>query len=265
MIELHGVTKRFGRTAVLRDVSLRIGAGEAVALWGPNGAGKTTLIRCVLGLVPFDGRITVAGLPVRRRGKAVRRRIGYVPQEPALFDDLRVWEAVALFARLKRAELSQARALLGDAGMAEHARKRVRELSGGVKQRLTLALALLNDPPVLILDEPTSNLDAAGRRALLGHIGRLREAGKTVLFISHRPEEVRDIADRIITLESGRIVRDEPGRIDATREPILVDGAHAPAALATLAAAGIPARLDCCSQPHANNGAAAHPVHGGAQ
>lgn len=207
MIHTQSLSKRFGRFVALDDVSLDIAAGEVIALWGPNGAGKSTFIRCLLGLLPFTGRAEVAGLDVRRHGKAVRRLIGYVPQEPALFDDLRVDEAALFFGRLKRAEPREIAQMLRDVHLEPHLRKRVRELSGGLKQRLALGLARLCDPPVILLDEPTASLDAATREELLADVVALRERGKTVLLISHRPEEVQPLADRIVTLEAGRIVR----------------------------------------------------------
>lgn len=246
MIELRSVSKNFGRFTALRDVSLAIQAGEAVALWGPNGAGKTTLIRCILGLVPFKGEISIDGLSVRRRGRSVRRLIGYVPQEATLFDGLRVFEVISLFARIKRTGKDAALAALESSGLQDHVKKRVRDLSGGMKQRLTLALALLSEPPILILDEPTSSLDANGRRALLDRVDLLRSDGKTVLFISHRPEEVRDVADRIITLESGRIVRDDPGRIksESSCRSLAVSSSEASRSVDVLAAAGIEAQIE---------------------
>ena len=226
MIEITHLTKKFGRTLAVDDVTLSIRAGEVVALWGPNGAGKSTLVRCLLGLLPFGGRAAIAGVDVKRRGKAARRLVGYVPQEPALFDDLRVVEAARFFGRLKRAGADDVQRVLDEAQLAEHGRKRVRELSGGLKQRLSLALARLGDPPVFLMDEPTSNLDSAARAELLDDVRRLRERGKTVLLISHRPEEVRQLADRIVTLEAGRIVRvdqtgsdPEPPRSEPTESP----------------------------------------------
>lgn len=213
MIQTSHLTKKFGRFLALDDVSLQVGEGEVVALWGPNGAGKSTLVRCLLGLLPFSGAATIAGVDVHKHGKAARRLIGYVPQEPALFDDLRVDEAALFFGRLKRASAEEVRRMLVEVHLVPHAKKRVRELSGGLKQRLSLGLARLTDPPVILMDEPTASLDAETRAELLGDVARLRERGKTVLLISHRPEEVQQLADRIITLEAGRIVR-----IDAPRE-----------------------------------------------
>jgi ABC-type multidrug transport system ATPase subunit len=208
MIQIDGVRKRFGRARVLDGVSFDVLTGQSVALWGSNGAGKTTLIRCVLGLIDFEGGVRVAGLDVRREGKRVRRLLGYVPQELAFYDDFRVIEAARFLARLRGADVGACEAGLASLGLAEHARKRVRELSGGMKQRLALSVALLNDPPVLVLDEPTSNLDSAGRRSLMELLLRVKGMGKTILFISHRPEEVRGLADRVLTLESGRVLTD---------------------------------------------------------
>jgi ABC-type multidrug transport system ATPase subunit len=208
MIRIDAVSKRFGRFVALDGVSLTVERGQAVALWGPNGAGKTTLLRCTLGLLAFRGSVTIDGIDVRRRGKAARRILGYVPQELAFYDDFRVVEAIAFFARLKRAERASCARALEVAGLRGHGRKRVRELSGGMKQRLALGIAMLTDPPILMLDEPTSNLDAAGRHDLLAQLAELRGRGKTIFFTSHRPEEVEELADRVITMESGRIVRD---------------------------------------------------------
>jgi ABC-type multidrug transport system ATPase subunit len=207
VISISHLTKKFGRYVALDDVSLEVQRGEVIALWGPNGAGKSTLVRCLLGLLPFSGRATIAGVDVTRQGKAARRLVGYVPQEPALFDDLRVDEAALFFGRLKRASTAEIRRMLDEVHLVPHAKKRVRELSGGLKQRLSLGLARLTDPPVILMDEPTANLDAAARAELLADVERLRDRGKTVLLISHRPEEVRQLADRIVTLEAGRIVR----------------------------------------------------------
>jgi ABC-type multidrug transport system ATPase subunit len=217
MILIENVRMKFGRFVALDGVTLSVERGQAVALWGPNGAGKTTLLRCTLGLLSFGGSVKIDGIDVRRRGKAARQLLGYVPQELAFYDDFRVVEAIAFFARLKRVDRAACSKALSIAGLGEHQRKRVRELSGGMKQRLALGIAMLTDPPILMLDEPTSNLDAAGRQDLLAQLAELRAQGKTVFFTSHRPEEVQELADRVITMESGRIVGDEaPGASAAT-------------------------------------------------
>lgn len=211
MIRIGHLVKRFGRSTAVGDVSLTVGDGESIALWGANGAGKTTIIRCVLGLLDYQGTITVGGLDARREGKAARALIGYVPQELGFYDDLRVHEAVCLFASLKRIRVRNVSTVLGPVGLDGHERKQVRQLSGGMKQRLALAIALLGDPPMLVLDEVTASLDACGRRefvTLLSHIAGGSGgdgARRVMLFASHRPEEVQALATRVVLLESGRI------------------------------------------------------------
>lgn len=210
MITIDHVSKRFGRARAVDDVSFVVPAGDSVALWGVNGAGKTTLIRCALGLIRFRGRIDIAGLDVRRQGKPARRLIGYVPQELAFYDDLGVSDAIAFFSRLKGIPMPRTREVLAGVGLADHHRKRIRELSGGMKQRLALAVALLGDPPVLVLDEVTASLDAWGREELVTLLASLRASGRTMLFASHRVEEVTALASRVIMLEQGRLAADIP-------------------------------------------------------
>jgi ABC-type multidrug transport system ATPase subunit len=210
MIRVENLTKRFGRATVVNGVSLALERGDSLALWGGNGAGKTTLIRCVLGLLTFTGRVEVAGLDVRREGKAARRLIGYVPQEIGFYDDLRVGEALHFFARLKGVAPNHAAAALDRVGLPAQQRKRIRDLSGGMKQRLALAIALLGEPPILVLDEVTASLDARGREELVALLARLGSEGRTMLFASHRPEEVAALARRVAVLEAGRLVEELP-------------------------------------------------------
>ena len=210
MIRLTNLVKRFGRTAAVDGVSLEIPAGDAVALWGVNGAGKTTIIRCVLGLLRYSGRVEVGGFDAHRRGKRARKLIGYVPQELGFYDDLGVAEAVRFFARLKGVAVARVQDVLGGVGLAGHERKRIRELSGGMKQRLALAIALLGDPPVLILDEVTASLDACGRDEFVSLLCRLSTNGRTLLFASHRVEEVTTLARRVVMLERGRVTDEVP-------------------------------------------------------
>lgn len=205
MISISSVTKCFGRQAAVRDVSLDIAPGDSVALWGANGAGKTTLLRCVLGLLRFTGRITVGGYDVSRDGKRARALIGYVPQELGFYDDLGVAESVRFFGKLKGLHTRGAHAALDRVGLLGHEGKRIRELSGGMKQRLALAIALLGDPPVLVLDEVTASLDAMGRAEFVELLSGLSGEGRTMLFASHRVEEVGTLARRVVMLEGGRI------------------------------------------------------------
>jgi len=202
------LSKRFGGLTAVDDLSFTATAGQAVALWGANGAGKTTVLRCLLHLMPFEGEITLGGLDVTRHGKAARRLVGFVPQELTFHDDLSVDETLYLYARLKKVDDSAIRPLLEQLQLEPHLQKQVRDLSGGLKQRLALALALLADPPILILDEPTASLDIRARDDFLALLLTLKHAGKTLIFSSHRLEEVTGLADRVLVLEAGKLVAD---------------------------------------------------------
>jgi nitrous oxidase accessory protein len=208
MIHVHDLTKRFGALVALDHLSFAVQPGEAVALWGTNGAGKTTALRCLLGLLPYAGTIQLHGYDVSLHGKTARRFVGFVPQELRFHDDLTVQETLHFYARLKKASLEPIESLLKRLNLFEHVRKPVKDLSGGMKQRLALAIALLADPPLLMLDEPTANLDARAREAFLALLFELKAAGKTLIFSSHRQDEVLSLADRILILEQGRLVAD---------------------------------------------------------
>lgn len=205
MIRVEHLTTFYGRFRAVDDVSFHVKPGEALALWGPNGAGKTTIIRSLLGLIRSRGVIRIAGCDARRQGKVARRRIGYVPQQLAFYEDHRVVEALQLFAKIRRVTRQRPGELLERVGLSEHRRKRIRELSGGMKQRLALAMALLDDPPLLVLDEPTSNLDAEARASFVELLRSQRALGKAMLFSSHRIGEVEAIADRVLMLRDGRV------------------------------------------------------------
>jgi nitrous oxidase accessory protein len=193
------VGKAFGKTRVLERVNFQVRAGQILAVWGPNGAGKTTLIKALLGLIPFEGELVVANIFVKQNAKRVRRFIGYVPQE-VMFYDWTVQATMEFYARLKRADTTRVAILLEQLGLGAHARKNVTALSGGLKQRLALALALLADPPILLLDEPTANLDTQARAEYLKLVAALKQQGKTILFASHRLEEVEALADDVVWL-----------------------------------------------------------------
>ncbi|MDQ7013494.1 MAG: ABC transporter ATP-binding protein [Planctomycetota bacterium] len=223
MIEATHITKRFGRMTAVQDVSFTQEHGSAVALWGSNGAGKTTLIRCILGVMRCKGSAQIDGIDVRKRGRNARALVGYVPQELAFHDDVRLGAAMIFFAGLRRVGKQEAAAALKAVGLTSHERKRVRDLSGGMKQRLALAIALLADPPVIVLDEPTSNLDAAGRGEVVEMLRHLKDMNKTLLFASHRPDEVITLADRVLVLDRGRIERDTtPAELWPTEKPVQV-------------------------------------------
>lgn len=208
MIEIQHVTKRYGSKAAVNDVSFDVVAGESLALWGSNGAGKTTLIRCLLGATAFDGVVTVNGILSRTQGKKVRQQIGYVPQSMPLFD-MSVGEMVVLMARLRGADPTEGRRLLEQFGLTQTVRHPLASLSGGMRQKLALTLALLGNPPVLAFDEPTANLDVQTQDELVRMLSQLKQQGRTLVFTSHRWSEVRALADTVVHLEAGRLIEKE--------------------------------------------------------
>jgi ABC-type multidrug transport system ATPase subunit len=248
MIEIRALTKRYGRNEVLSDFSLSVARGESVALWGPNGAGKTTVVRCLLGLVGYDGTIELDGLDVKKHPKAARQRIGYVAQELSFYDDLTVLELLDFSADLRRLGADRVDAVVDEVDLSQHVDKKVAELSGGLKQRLGLAAALLPDPPVLLLDEPTSNLDAKARDRAINLLDRLRSEGHTLIVTSHHMEEVGMLVDRVIGMEDGRVTIEcdptdlaERLGIRAWLQLVLTNGSTQ-AAVDILTAAGFTAR-----------------------
>ncbi len=205
MIELRNVTKRYGEKRAVDDVSFTVADGESIALWGTNGAGKTTLLRCLLGSTDYEGDITVDGQSSGKDGKAARQRIGYVPQVMPTFD-MSVGEMIRLVARLRGADPKQGIAHLESFNLGGTLQQSMGSLSGGMKQKVALTLALLGDAPVLLLDEPTANLDAKSQADLIAMLVGLKREGRTLVFTSHRWSEVRALADRVVTLEQGKAI-----------------------------------------------------------
>jgi len=202
VVQVRGLSKRYGSMLAVDDAAFAVGRGRSLALWGPNGAGKTTILRCLLGTADYTGEVLIDGLEPARAGRAVRQRIGFVPQElPVL--SLTVAEMLGFIADLKHVPQEQARESLALLGIADQAEKPVGALSGGQRQRLALALALIGDPAILLLDEPTANIDAQGRSELLELLRELKQHGKTLIFASHRPEDVLMLADQVLLIVGG--------------------------------------------------------------
>lgn len=210
MIQVRDVSKRFGKLVAVAGLSFEVKEGEAVALWGENGAGKTTALRCLLGVIPFEGSVSLSGFESKSQGKQARMQIGFVPQEINFHDDLSVIETLEFYAKLKHLaeETGYHSRMIERLGLSSTIDRHVRDLSGGMKQRLALAIALLADPPILILDEPTANLDVRARDEFLLLLKELKQSGKTLVFSSHRQEEVKELADRVLIIENGEIVAD---------------------------------------------------------
>lgn len=194
-----GVTKAFGRLVVLDGVGLEASAGEVLLLTGSNGSGKTTLLRCIAGLARHGGEILVDGRRVT--GAAGRAALGYLPQAPGLPPWATGAEILRLFARLRGADPA---GLDLPAGFLPALGRPVGQLSGGQQQRVAVAVALLGDPGLLLLDEPTANLDAEGHEALLALIDARRRHGATVVVAAPAPDALGGLADRTIRLVEGR-------------------------------------------------------------
>ena len=208
-IHLSGVTKDFGQVHAVRGIDLEIEQGEIVAFLGPNGAGKTTTIDMVLGLTrPTAGDVEVLGLPPRQA--IARGLVSAVMQTGGLLKDLTVRETVAYTASLF-VDTQPVDDVLEHAGITGLADRKVAKCSGGEQQRLRFAMALLSDPALLLLDEPTTGMDVEGRRAFWSAIRADAEKGRTVLFATHYLEEADQYADRIVLISQGRIVADGSG------------------------------------------------------
>jgi ABC-2 type transport system ATP-binding protein len=205
-LRIKGLRKSYGNFEALKGLDLEVREGEIFALLGPNGAGKTTLIRILAeGLAYDSGRIEVFDKALSRE---TRRLIGYVPQESIAYDLLTVRENLEFYADLYNAPRERIRELIGLFSLPE--KKKAKELSGGFKRRLNLAIALLYDPKILILDEPTTGLDVPSRREFWEIILGFREEGKTVLLATHYMEEAEELADRVAVMNESRII--EQGR-----------------------------------------------------
>ena len=206
MIEIRNVTKRYGRRIALDDVSLKLATGEVTLLLGPNGAGKSTLLRCLLGITDYEGSISVNGVDPLDDGRAVRSAIGYMPQSGGLHVDLTVRDTMRLFARIRQAPADRGEMLLKEAGLGQYLDAPVGELSGGMRQRLGFALALLPDPKILVLDEPSASLDVGSRQWLMARLRAAADEGRTVIVSTHGGQELLHVGDRTITLEAGRVI-----------------------------------------------------------
>jgi len=218
------LTKRFGELVAVSGIDLRVETGECFGILGPNGAGKTTTIRMIHAVTPITaGELAVLGLRVDREPAAVKRRIGVVPQEENLDPDLSAWENLLVFARyfdIPRAEARRRAAdLLEFVGLAARAMSPLDELSGGMKRRLLVARALLNQPKLLVLDEPTTGLDPQARHLVWHRLRALKAQGVTQVLTTHYMEEAAQLCDRVALMHAGRILR-QGAPIDLIRAEI---------------------------------------------
>jgi len=211
VLRVSGLKKGYGDRLAVADVSFSVGAGEILGLLGPNGAGKSTTIGMICGITPCDaGSISVCGVSLATDADGFKRRIGLVPQDIALFEDLPAQANLEIFGALydlPRALLKRRAAeVLQLVGLADRAGDRPDTFSGGMKRRLNMACALMHDPDVLLLDEPTAGVDPQSRNAIFDNLEALKRAGKSLVYTTHYMEEVERLADRIVIIDHGRVV-----------------------------------------------------------
>ncbi|MDX2036187.1 MAG: ABC transporter ATP-binding protein [Isosphaeraceae bacterium] len=213
MLEVRGLVKRYGGVKAVDGVSFRVEAGEVVGLLGPNGAGKTSTVSSICGLTRIDGgEILIDGRPVRGDADPRKRLLGLVPQELALIEELSAERNLRFFGSLQgmsKPALSEAiERSLELVGLSARAGDVVRTFSGGMKRRLNIASALLHDPRLVILDEPTVGVDPQSRNAIFEGLEKLRALGKSLLYTTHYMEEAERLCDRVVIVDHGRVAAD---------------------------------------------------------
>jgi ABC-2 type transport system ATP-binding protein len=232
MLQVQGLRKAYGNLVAVDGISFQVAKGETIGLLGPNGAGKTTTVSMIAGLIaPDAGQVRIEGAPITGDTNPVKRKIGLVPQELALYDELPALANLQLFAALYDiAGMPAAKAIdeaLELVGLKDRAKDRVSTFSGGMKRRLNLAAALLHDPSVLLLDEPTVGVDPQSRNAIFENLETLKSRGKTVVYTTHYMEEAERLCDRIVIVDHGHVIADDTlaglhRRLPATNK-LLVD------------------------------------------
>ncbi len=211
LVEAHGLTKTFGDFTAVDSVDFSIQPGEVYGFLGPNGAGKSSTMRMIGATSPINaGTLRVFGLDPRTQGRQIRARLGVVPQEDQLDGELRVEDNLFIYGRYfdlpRKTIMPRIDELLEFAQLTEKRKSKVEALSGGLKRRLTIARALINQPELVILDEPTTGLDPQARHVLWDRLYRLKQEGVTLLITTHYMDEAEQLCDRLCVMDRGRIV-----------------------------------------------------------
>ena len=238
----RGLRKSYGGFEAVKGVDFEVYRGECFGFLGPNGAGKTTTMKMIYGgAVPTAGELEVTGLDVRRHEREVKRRIGVVPQENNLDEDLKVRENLLVYGRYfdlpKKVVRRRAAELLEFVQLSERAEAQVEQLSGGMKRRLLIARALVNDPDLVVLDEPTTGLDPQARHLVWDKLRELTSGGKTLILTTHYMDEAAQLCDRLCIMEGGGIISEGAPRdlIEQHVSPEVLEFRATPGALAKLA------------------------------
>ena len=210
VLEVNNLTKRYGDLVAVNGVSFSVNRQEIFGILGPNGAGKTSTLEMIETLRPIDsGTVMLDGLDVTKHPQKVKRIIGVQLQASAFFDKLSLTELLLLFGEMYSRQVDPL-ALLNEVELKDKAKSYVTDLSGGQKQRFSIAAALVNDPVILFLDEPTTGLDPQARRHLWGVIKRIRSEGKTVVLTTHYMEEAEELCERVAIMDNGKIIANAP-------------------------------------------------------
>lgn len=209
MILVEQLSKRYGSTLAVDRVSFKVNKGEILGLVGPNGAGKTTILNMIATATrPSCGNILVNGYNTKTHSFRIREMIGYVPQTITLYDSLTVSDNLMFWGRLSAVKIPPARIRLiaGVVGLQDTLKEKVNKLSGGMQRRLNIAVALLHDPAVLIMDEPTLGVDIKNKTEIVNYIRQLTVAGKTVVYTSHDLYEIEQLCHRVVLLNRGKLM-----------------------------------------------------------
>jgi ABC-2 type transport system ATP-binding protein len=214
MLQVTGLSKSFGARRAVDAVSFRVEAGQTLGLIGPNGAGKSTTVGMICGLLKADlGEVLLDGQPLDHGANSAKRKIGLVPQELAIYEDLSARENLRLFGALYGLKGVVLKARCDDVlqlvNLTERAADKPATFSGGMKRRLNIAAALLHDPQLLILDEPTVGVDPQSRNAIFATLAELQREGRSLIYTSHYMEEVERLADHIVVIDHGKVIADE--------------------------------------------------------
>src|ERR1700681_4269842 len=214
MLEVKHLTKNYGKLIAVTGVSFRADRGETIGLLGPNGAGKTTTVSIIAGLLsPDSGEVLIEGKQVKSDTDPVKLKIGLVPQDMALYDKLSARDNLTFFAALYSLAGAKAKQAIDDVlnlvGLSDRAGDKVETFSGGMKRRLNLAAALLHDPQILLLDEPTVGVDPQSRNAIFDNLETLKKRGKTLVYTTHYMEEAERLCDRLVIVDHGKVIADD--------------------------------------------------------
>jgi ABC-2 type transport system ATP-binding protein len=214
MLEVKGVTKKYGPLVAVNDINFRVDSGETIGLLGPNGAGKTTTVSIIAGLLSADsGEVLIEGKQVKSDTDPVKLKIGLVPQDMALYDQLTAHDNLIFFAALYSLSGAKAKRGIDDVldlvALSDRAGHKVGTFSGGMKRRLNLAAALLHDPQILLLDEPTVGVDPQSRNAIFENLEALKKRGKTLIYTTHYMEEAERLCDRIVIIDHGKVIAND--------------------------------------------------------